>query len=132
MLDGLTVWGREITRPKNEQSPTIIQHEADRSKRMADPGAGNRPSVHAQTTQHGSAHARLRARVRTATSRFSLAAGTSETVRVVWPHSRTPLLCYDGATELRLMIWQFDPVCFHGERNNLEPSPIDRRPASLA
>ena len=36
MLDGLTVWGREITRPKNEQSPTVIQHEADRSKRMAD------------------------------------------------------------------------------------------------
>jgi glutathione S-transferase len=36
MLDGLTVWGREITRPKNEQSPTIIRHETDRSKRMAD------------------------------------------------------------------------------------------------
>jgi glutathione S-transferase len=36
MLDGLTVWGREITRPKDEQSPTIIRHEADRSKRMAD------------------------------------------------------------------------------------------------
>jgi glutathione S-transferase len=36
MLDGLTVWGREITRPKNEQSPTVIQHENDRSKRMAD------------------------------------------------------------------------------------------------
>jgi glutathione S-transferase len=36
MLDGLTVWGREITRTKNEQSPTVIRHEADRSKRMAD------------------------------------------------------------------------------------------------
>jgi glutathione S-transferase len=36
MLDGLTVWGREITRPKDEQSPTIIRHERDRSKRMAD------------------------------------------------------------------------------------------------
>ena len=36
MLDGLTVWGREITRPTNEQSPTILRHEADRSKRMAD------------------------------------------------------------------------------------------------
>ncbi|HEU4342194.1 MAG TPA: glutathione S-transferase N-terminal domain-containing protein [Candidatus Binatia bacterium] len=36
MLDGLTVWGREITRPKNEQSPTVLRHEADRSKRMAD------------------------------------------------------------------------------------------------
>jgi glutathione S-transferase len=36
MLDGLAVWGREITRPQNEQSPTVIRHEADRSKRMAD------------------------------------------------------------------------------------------------
>ena len=36
MLDGLTVWGREITRPKDEQSPTVIRHERDRSKRMAD------------------------------------------------------------------------------------------------
>lgn len=36
MLDGLAVWGREITRPKNEQSPTVIRHEAERSKRMAD------------------------------------------------------------------------------------------------
>ena len=36
MLDGLAVWGREITRPQNEQSPTVIQHEADRSKRMAE------------------------------------------------------------------------------------------------
>jgi glutathione S-transferase len=36
MLDGLAVWGREIVRPPNERSPTIIQHEADRSRRMAD------------------------------------------------------------------------------------------------
>jgi glutathione S-transferase len=36
MLDGLAVWGREITRPQNEQSPTVLWHEADRSKRMAD------------------------------------------------------------------------------------------------
>ena len=36
MLDGLAVWGREITRPQNEQSPTVIRHEAERSTRMAD------------------------------------------------------------------------------------------------
>lgn len=36
MLDGLSVWGREIMRPRHEQSPTIIKHEADRSRRMAD------------------------------------------------------------------------------------------------
>ena len=36
MLDGLAVWGREIVRPFDERSPTIIRHEADRSRRMAD------------------------------------------------------------------------------------------------
>ena len=36
MVDGLAVWSREIARPQNERSPTVIQHEADRSRRMAD------------------------------------------------------------------------------------------------
>ena len=36
VLDGLAVWGREIVRPENEQSPTIIRHETDRARRMAD------------------------------------------------------------------------------------------------
>ena len=36
MMDGLAVWGREILRPQNEQSPTTIQHETARSQRMAD------------------------------------------------------------------------------------------------
>lgn len=36
MLDGLAVWGREISRPQDERSPTVLQHEADRSRRMAD------------------------------------------------------------------------------------------------
>lgn len=35
MLDGLSVWGREITRPANERSPGVIQHETDRAQRMA-------------------------------------------------------------------------------------------------
>ena len=35
MLDGLSVWGREIVRPQNERSPTVIAHEAERSRRMA-------------------------------------------------------------------------------------------------
>jgi len=35
MLDGLAVWGREIVRPQNERSPTILRHEAERSQRMA-------------------------------------------------------------------------------------------------
>jgi glutathione S-transferase len=36
LLDGLSVWGREIARPEHEQSPTIIRHERDRAKRMID------------------------------------------------------------------------------------------------
>jgi glutathione S-transferase len=36
MLDGLSVWVREIARPRDEQSPTIIRHEAARASRMAD------------------------------------------------------------------------------------------------
>src|SRR5262245_33546496 len=36
MLDGLAVWGRELARPENERSPTIIKHEAARSARMVD------------------------------------------------------------------------------------------------
>ena len=37
MLDGLTVWGRELRhRPEEERSPTIIEHERQRSRRMAD------------------------------------------------------------------------------------------------
>jgi len=36
MLDGLSVWGREILRPENERSPGVIQHETDRARRMTD------------------------------------------------------------------------------------------------
>lgn len=36
MLDGLSVWGREILRPENERSPGVIEHETERARRMAD------------------------------------------------------------------------------------------------
>ena len=36
ILDGLSVWGREILRPENERSPGVIQHETARAQRMAD------------------------------------------------------------------------------------------------
>ena len=36
MLDGLSVWGREMSRPENERSPGVVQHETDRARRMAD------------------------------------------------------------------------------------------------
>lgn len=36
MLDGLAVWARELHRPENERSPGIIDHERERSRRMAD------------------------------------------------------------------------------------------------
>ena len=35
-LDGLAVWTREILRPKGEQSPAVIEHEAARSARLLD------------------------------------------------------------------------------------------------
>lgn len=36
MLDGLSVWAREVIRPIDEQSPTIIEHESRRASRLAD------------------------------------------------------------------------------------------------
>lgn len=36
MLDGLAVWAREVIRPNEEQSPTIIDHERRRASRLAD------------------------------------------------------------------------------------------------
>lgn len=36
MMDGLAVWSREMGRPENERSPTIVRHEANRGLRMAD------------------------------------------------------------------------------------------------
>ncbi|MGH8636687.1 MAG: hypothetical protein ACREUZ_06070, partial [Burkholderiales bacterium] len=36
MMDGLAVWSRELGRPRDEQSPTVIAHERARSERMAD------------------------------------------------------------------------------------------------
>ena len=36
LVDGLSVWNREISRPENERSPTIILHEAHRAERMVD------------------------------------------------------------------------------------------------
>jgi len=35
-MDGLAVWGRELSRPENERSPGIIRHETGRARRMAD------------------------------------------------------------------------------------------------
>lgn len=35
MLDGISVWNRELARPENERSPAVIRHEADRGRRMA-------------------------------------------------------------------------------------------------
>jgi glutathione S-transferase len=36
MLDGLSVWGREILRPESERSPGVILHETGRAQRMVD------------------------------------------------------------------------------------------------
>lgn len=36
LMDGLTVWLRELYRPANERSPGVIRHEIDRAARMVD------------------------------------------------------------------------------------------------
>lgn len=36
LLDGLSVWLRELYRPENERSPTVIRHEVARSERLLD------------------------------------------------------------------------------------------------
>ena len=36
MMDGLAVWGRELSRPKNERSPSVLAHETERARRMTD------------------------------------------------------------------------------------------------
>jgi glutathione S-transferase len=36
LCDGISVWVREMSRPENERSPTVLVHEVARSQRMAD------------------------------------------------------------------------------------------------
>jgi len=36
ILDGISVWAREVVRPKNEQSPSILAHERQRAIRLTD------------------------------------------------------------------------------------------------
>lgn len=36
MVDGISVWSRELARPENERSPTVIRHEKERARRLAD------------------------------------------------------------------------------------------------
>jgi glutathione S-transferase len=36
LMEGLCVWGRELNRPECERSPTTIEHERQRARRMTD------------------------------------------------------------------------------------------------
>jgi glutathione S-transferase len=36
LVDGLSVWLREILRPENERSPGVIRHETERARRLVD------------------------------------------------------------------------------------------------
>jgi len=36
LCDGISVWVREVARPENERSPTVLAHEVARCRRMAD------------------------------------------------------------------------------------------------
>src|SRR3954467_3682173 len=40
LVDGLSVWGREMSRPENEQSPAVVRHETDRARRPGGGGGG--------------------------------------------------------------------------------------------
>lgn len=50
LMDGLCVWGRELNRPEDERSPTIIEHERQRSRRMTALWEGqiDHPLMHGQ------------------------------------------------------------------------------------
>ena len=34
LVDGISVWNRELVRPQNEQSPGLIKHEMERARRL--------------------------------------------------------------------------------------------------
>ncbi len=36
LVDGISVWNRELARPENERSPTVIRHESERARRLID------------------------------------------------------------------------------------------------
>ena len=36
LVDGISVWGRELSRPEHERSPGVIAHETERARRMID------------------------------------------------------------------------------------------------
>ncbi len=36
LMDGISVWAREIARPENERSPGVIAHEKERARRLCD------------------------------------------------------------------------------------------------
>jgi len=55
MCEGVAVWGREMSRPESERSPTILAHEAARSQRMADVFEGHVANPLMQGA-HGMAH----------------------------------------------------------------------------
>jgi glutathione S-transferase len=36
LVDGVSVWNRELARPENERSPTVIRHEHERARRLTE------------------------------------------------------------------------------------------------
>ena len=98
MLDGLAVWGREILRPRDERSPSVLQHEAERGRRMADLWEGeiDHPAD-ARCAQHRADHARLCPRARSTESRPSLAARAPKAGRMVRSDCFAPFVRSDRA-----------------------------------
>jgi glutathione S-transferase len=52
LMDGLSVWLRELRRPEHERSPALLQHEAARARRLADlwDAEIDHPSMHGALT----------------------------------------------------------------------------------
>ena len=103
MLDGLSVWLRELYRPPDERSPGVIRHETARSERMVD--LWEKEIAHPLmrgAAQHAEPHARLRARARSAQSRFPLAARPFPARRVVRADRGAPVVRGDGAASGQL------------------------------
>jgi glutathione S-transferase len=94
LVDGLSVWSRELARPQNERSPGVIQHETERARRMIDLWEAEI----ANPLMRGKLNI-LRTGAGSAQSRFPLAARAPEALRVVRRNRRAPFVHGNRATE---------------------------------
>ncbi len=104
LMDGLSVWLREVGRPRNEQSPTVIRHETDRAGRLIDCWETEigHPWMQGKLCLAQIALS-LRPRDRGTQSRFPLARWSSDASHLVRPHGRASIDREDGAADSALI-----------------------------